>query len=141
MECMVTILFVNQPLTHGANNMNSNNYYPSPIYTCNKEIKNFIEELIFDHQYKSYDHFEKDDKRKLSSMLSRTAGKMDELEFMATTDSNSLITLFRKSILSSNILEKNNFIEKMENAFISYYDETMEDLFNYYFYLIIENAA
>lgn len=121
--------------------MNSNNYYPHPIYTCNKEIKTFIEELIFDHQYKSYCHLEKNDKRKLSSLLSKAAGKIDELEFMATTDSNSLINLFRQSISSSKDEDKNKFIEQMESSFISYYDETMENLFNYYFDLIIENAA
>ncbi len=118
-----------------------NNYFISPIYTRNKEIQNFISNLIIDSGYKCYGDFDITDKKILSAHLSKIASESDELEFMVQGDSHFLIDAFRTYMCTNKDRDANYFMEHMENSFISYYESTMEKLFNYYLDTILENAA
>ena len=140
MECMATIAFVNQTLIHGANKMN-NNYFIHPAYSKNNEIIDFVNDLIFYQNHKSFDDLDIKEKCKFSAIISKISGPEDQLEFIETYDPNVLMELFRKSMSTYKDFDKNYFMEHMENAFVSHYENTMENLFNYYLNLFVENAA
>lgn len=114
-----------------ASNYIYTNYYVNPSYLT-KEVKGFIKELIIDYRYSSYRNFAESDKAKLASILSKLDGTLAEVDFISESDQRYLMDLLRKYTLTESEIDGKNFATEMRNSLITYYDQTMKNIFLYY---------
>lgn len=102
----------------------------NPCYLT-KKIRSYVSDLICDYGYKSYEQLSYSDKCSFSAFLIDASGKDTEHEFLIESRHlDQSIAAFRKALFGDSVDDK-KFLMTLKDNTISYFDETMEAIFDY----------
>lgn len=102
--------------------------YINPCY-LNKNIKNFLTDLIIDYKYEDYSELSYSDKCNFTGLLIDASGKDAEHEFLLESNNlDQVINTFKKALCNGN---DDKFLEAMKENAVNYFENTMREIFQY----------
>lgn len=98
----------------------------NPIF-LNKEIKNFVYDLISDYSYRKYTELSFSDKTQLSGLLMKASG--DGECIVESSNYCDLMRNISSSLINDNAQSKQYIYNEIAETAVDYYDEIMSGIF------------
>lgn len=104
--------------------------FANPMYLT-KKVKQFVDDLINDYGYDSYDRLSYSDKCSFSALLIEAGGQNYEHEFICESKHlDQTINAFKKALLGNSI-DDVNFLHTLKDNTINYFDDSMRAVYEH----------